>query len=99
MEEVTQTSEAQSNVTVENHLTGAILVTIFCCWPLGIPAILSASKVNTLLSAGNVTGAEEASAQAKKWIKLAAILGGIAILASVLLNVLAVVMGAAAGSY
>lgn len=33
----------------ETHLTKAILLTIFCCWPLGIPAIVNASGVSNAI--------------------------------------------------
>ena len=34
-----------------NYLVWAILVTIFCCLPFGIVAIIKANKVNTLYAA------------------------------------------------
>lgn len=52
---------------VPNYLTQAILVTLFCCMPFGIPAIVHASRVNTKLSAGDLTGALASSQQAKRW--------------------------------
>jgi hypothetical protein len=52
---------------VPNHLTKAILVTIFCCLPFGIPAIVYAAKVNTRLEMGDYEGAVEASNSAKTW--------------------------------
>jgi len=50
-----------------NYLVLSILSTIFCCWPLGIPAIVYASKVNTKFAEGDYTGAQEASNKAKSW--------------------------------
>lgn len=60
----------------DNGLVWAI-VAIFCCWPFAIPAIVNASKVNDLWNRGDQAGAMEAQAQAKKWTKIAFILGGI----------------------
>jgi Interferon-induced transmembrane protein len=51
-----------------NYLVLSILSTIFCCWPLGIPAIVYASKVNTKFEEGDYEGAQEASKKAKTWI-------------------------------
>ncbi|MEV2274847.1 CD225/dispanin family protein [Nocardiopsis sp. NPDC049922] len=60
----------------DNGLTWAI-VAIFCCWPFAIPAIINATKVNDLWNRGDQAGALEAQAQAKKWTKIAFILGTI----------------------
>ena len=54
--------------TVPNHLVGAILATIFCCWPLGIPAIVFAARVNGLLARGDLAGAQAASKNANTWV-------------------------------
>lgn len=56
-----------ATVRVSNHLVPAILVTICCCLPFGIPAIVYAGQVNGKLSAGDVTGAQEASRKAQMW--------------------------------
>ncbi|MBK7553263.1 MAG: CD225/dispanin family protein [Flavobacteriales bacterium] len=65
----------------KNWLVESILVTIFCCLPLGIVGIINAAKVNSSFDTGNVAGAEKASADAKKWVKWAFIVG-------IILNVL-----------
>ncbi len=52
---------------IENYLVAAILVTIFCCWPLGIPAIVYAAKVDGCVARNDIAGALEASKQAKTW--------------------------------
>jgi hypothetical protein len=62
---------------VDNNMTMSI-VSIFLFWPLAIPAIINASKVNTLLQQGDVMGAQAAAAESKKWSKLALIVGLIA---------------------
>lgn len=56
--------------TVPNYLVQSILVTILCCWPLGIPAIIFAAQVNGKLAQGDYAGAVEASNKAKmfSWI-------------------------------
>jgi interferon-induced transmembrane protein len=67
---------ATGGATVPNYLVPAI-ISIFCCWPLAIPAIIFATRVNSSVAAGNIAGAEEASAQAKKFMKLAFIIGSV----------------------
>ena len=58
---------AVAPVAVRNHLVPAILVTVCCCLPFGIPAIVYAGQVNGKLAAGDVAGAQEASRKAKMW--------------------------------
>src|SRR5258706_8810145 len=50
--------------TVPNYLVPAI-ISIFCCWPLAIAAIIFATQVNSKVAAGDVAGAEDASKKAK----------------------------------
>jgi len=67
--------------TVQNYLVFAILVTVFCCLPAGIPAIVYAAQVNGKLQMGDYAGAQQASKNAKTWcfVSLAVGLGGILI--------------------
>ncbi|MBB5871579.1 hypothetical protein F4553_004958 [Allocatelliglobosispora scoriae] len=59
---------------VDNNMTMSIIA-IFLFWPLAIPAIINASKVNPLLAAGDFAGAQNAATESKKWSKLALIVG------------------------
>jgi hypothetical protein len=59
---------------VDNNMTMSI-VSIFLFWPLAIPAIINASKVNPLLQSGDYNGAVAAATESKKWSKLALIIG------------------------
>ncbi len=52
---------------IPNYLVQAILVTIFCCLPFGIVSIVYAAQVNSKLAAGDVSGAMQASKNAKTW--------------------------------
>jgi hypothetical protein len=56
---------------ISNYLVPAILVTIFCCLPLGIPAIVYAAQVNTKIAAGDIAGAQKSSSSAKMWTWIA----------------------------
>lgn len=64
---------------IPNYLWQSILVTILCCWPLGIPAIVYAAKVDGLAAKGDIPGAMAASANAKKW-SIIALVSGIVVL-------------------
>jgi len=61
------TTQYQPRPYVPNNLVWAILATLFCCLPLGIPAIVSASQVDSKVAAGDITGAQIASDSARKW--------------------------------
>lgn len=64
---VTGTIMPPPGTTVPNHLVFAILATVFCCIPTGIPAIVYAARVNEKLARGDYAGAQEASNNAKIW--------------------------------
>lgn len=49
---------------VPNYLVPAIL-SIFCCTPLGIVAIIFAAQVNGKVAAGDIAGAMDSSKKAK----------------------------------
>ena len=51
-----------------NNMVGAILVTILCCLPFGIAAIVNASRVESLWYAGNHQAAIDAADKARKWV-------------------------------
>ena len=84
--ESTITSSAQQ---VSSHLAPAILVTIFCCLPIGIVAIIYAAQVNGKQKAGDYNGALAASKSAKTWCWVAFGLG-LAIQFVVILSAIAI---------
>ena len=57
----------------DSNMVWAILSTLFCCLPLGIVAIVNASKVDSLYAMGDYAGAEAASNSAKKFAIYSAI--------------------------
>lgn len=52
---------------VPNYLVQSVLVTLCCCLPFGIVAIVYSAQVNGLLAGGNIAGAIKASNSAKMW--------------------------------
>jgi hypothetical protein len=60
---------------IPNYLVQAILVTVCCCVPFGIPAIVFAAQVNSKLAAGDLAGALDSSRKAKMWSWIAFGLG------------------------
>ncbi len=78
---------------IPNYLVQSILVTIFCCLPLGIAAIIFAAQVNGKVQAGDIPGAMESSRKAKMFCWIAFGIG----LAGVVIYLLMMVLGVAAG--
>lgn len=62
-------------VCPKTWMAESILVTVFCCLPLGIAGIVYASKVSSLYAAGNYEAALQASKDAGKWTKIGFIVG------------------------
>ena len=79
--------------TVPNYLVFAILSTVFCCLPTGIPAIIYASQVNTKLALRDLAGAQTASNNAKMWCWISFGLG----LATVGFWIIMVMLGVVSG--
>jgi len=52
---------------IPTYLWQSIVVTLLCCLPTGIAAIVYASKVNSLKMIGDINGAKVASNTAKMW--------------------------------
>ena len=77
----------------DNYLVWSILSTVFCCLPLGIVAIVKASKVDALWAQGLQEEAIEAANDAKKWSIIGAVAG---VLGVVLYVVFCLVLGFAA---
>jgi len=65
---------AGGSATVPNYLVPAI-ISVFCCWPLAIPAIIFATQVNGKVAAGDIAGAQDASKKAKMFSFIAIGLG------------------------
>ena len=60
---------------VPNHMVGAVLTALFCCWIGGIVAIVYAAQVNSKLARGDIEGARAASRNANTWIVVNIITG------------------------
>ena len=78
---------------IPNYLIPAIL-SVFCCWPLAIVAIIFAAQVNTKVAAGDIQGAMDASKKAKLFSFIGIGIGlGLTII-YVLLTILGIGLGA-----
>jgi len=51
----------------DNNLVWGILVTILCCLPFGIVAIIKSTQVDSFWAAGRYDEAVQAAADARKW--------------------------------
>jgi hypothetical protein len=83
----------QHPVHVPNYLVPAILVTILCCLPAGIVAIVYAAQVNAKLAGGDMSGALESSRNARNWCWISAAVGIVIGLCYALLSILGIMTG------
>jgi Interferon-induced transmembrane protein len=84
-EQWTPPGSSSTPTTVPNYLIPAIL-SIFCCWPLAIVAIIFAAQVNGKVAAGDIQGAMDASKKAKLFSYISIGLGlGIGIIYAILM--------------
>ena len=93
-----QHEAAQPPTIPTTYLWQSIVVTILCCLPLGIPAIVFAAQVNSKVAAGDMAGAEEASRKARMWCWIAFGAGLAAVVISIILQVIFGVLAAAGAS-
>lgn len=96
--EPTQTYSQPPMPRPKNWLVESILVTIFCCLPLGIVGIVNAAQINGRYDRGDYEGALDASKQAGKWTKIGFGIG-VAVIVLYLLFFVVLGMGGMMGHY
>lgn len=84
---------------IPNYLVQSILVTLFCCLPAGIVAIVYAAQVNSKQQAGDITGAMQASKNARTWSFVSLGAGLVVILGYIVLVVLVSLFGDTNGEF
>ncbi len=60
-------SSLRTGADIPNYLWQSIAITVCCCLPFGIVAIVYAAQVKSKASIGDIAGAQEASNKAKMW--------------------------------
>jgi hypothetical protein len=83
--------------SVPNYLVPSI-ISLICCLPLGIVAVIFAARVNGQVQAGDTAGALDSSRKAKMFSYIGLILGLIWIAIWVVMTVLGVGIGALSNS-
>jgi hypothetical protein len=89
---------AGAATNVPNYLVQSILVTLCCCLPFGIPAIVFAAQVNGKAAAGDLAGAMDSARKAKMFCWIAFGIGLAFNLIAVGLQVLGVLASAGVGA-
>lgn len=70
--------DAQQNNNIKSingttYLVFAIIATVLCCLPFGIPAIVYATKIDKAQALGDLLGAQSAAKKSKMWSIIAAV--------------------------
>ena len=81
---------------VPNYLVPAI-ISVFCCSPLGIVAIIFAAQVNGKVASGDIAGAVDASKKAKLFSFISIGIGVALGVVYMLLTILGIGLGAMSG--
>ncbi len=81
-----------------NNLAFAIIVTILCCLPFGIVAIIKAAEVNGKWAQGDYAGATASAAAAKKW-SIIGLVTGLVVIVLYFVFVVVVGIGASTSNY
>jgi len=81
---------------ISNYLVQSILVTLLCCLPIGIPAIVFAAQVNGKVQGGDLSGAMASSKKAKMWCWIAFGVGLIFVILQIIITVIPVMLEATA---
>lgn len=82
-----------SGGNVPNYLVPAVL-SIFCCTPLGVAAVIFAAQVNGKVQSGDIAGAMDSSKKAKMFSFISIGIGLVVIVIYVLLMILGIGIGA-----
>jgi hypothetical protein len=80
--------------SVPNYLVPAI-ISLFCCLPLGVVAVIFAAQVNGKVAAGDTAGALDAAKKAKLFSFISIGLGAVGIICYILMMLLGLGMGLA----
>ena len=80
--------------SVPNYLVPAI-ISLFCCLPLGVVAVIFAAQVNGKVAAGDTSGALDAAKKAKLFSFIAIGLGVLGMVVYALMMLLGLGMGLA----
>jgi hypothetical protein len=75
---------------IPNYLWQSIAVTILCCLPAGIVAIVNATRVQSRQQMGDIQGALDASRRARTWCIVSLVVG----LVLVVLDIILIATGA-----
>lgn len=70
-------SKSKRRPEITTYMWQSILVTLFCCMPLGVLAIINAARASSLSSIGKYKAAQRAADDALYYVNFSAIVGAI----------------------
>jgi hypothetical protein len=84
---------------IPNYLVQSILITLCCCLPFGIPAIVYAAQVNSKQAGGDLVGAQDSSKKAKMWCWIGFGFGLVVNIIIAVIQILAIAAGRVGGHH
>ena len=84
-------SAPHADAVPATHLNAAIAVTVLCFLPFGVIAIVYALRTSDAIRAGNLALAQQTSLRARRWVRIALVVG---VLIWVFLLVVMLLLGA-----
>ena len=82
---------------IPNYLWQSIVVTLCCCIPFGIVAIVYSAQVNSKLIVGDAAGAQESANKAKMWCWIGFGLGLVFYVIPMILCIIGMIIGISSG--
>ncbi len=80
--------QATKPLEIKSGLVQAIIVTLLCCLPFGIVAIVYAARVSGLVAAGDIAGAQESARKSNMWSWASFIVGLVGSVVYILVSIL-----------
>ncbi|XP_071802065.1 uncharacterized protein [Asterias amurensis] len=93
----TQTIISTTHTMPNDHFGFALFVCLCCFWPIGIVALIKANEVRSRFNTGDMLGANQASADARKFSMIGLGIGIASVVISIIITIVyvAVIVGAA----
>jgi len=92
VQQVQASGQAVYNTPPQDYTTQAWLACLLCFWPTGLMAIFKANESRDALARGDMVGAHQASNNARQFVRISYVVGGISLVLLVVIIIVYAVM-------